>query len=58
MKEEVALEYSNFALRGCTLKNTEFVVGVVVYVGADTRIMRNSTQSRPKKSDLEMQTGF
>jgi phospholipid-transporting ATPase len=54
LEEEVALDYSNFALRGCSLKNTEFIVGVAVYVGADTRIMRNSTQSRPKKSDLEM----
>lgn len=33
------------------------MIGIVTYVGSDTRIMRNSTQSRPKKSNLEQQTG-
>jgi len=40
--DEMPLMYENFVLRGCTLRNTEFIVGTVCYVGADTRIMRNS----------------
>lgn len=47
------LNYDNFLLRGCKLKNTEFVVGFVTYTGKDTRIMRNLSISKPKKSSLE-----
>lgn len=51
------LNYENFALRGCSLRNTEFIIGITTYVGADTRIMRNSVRSRAKFSDLERKTG-
>lgn len=33
--------------------NTEYVEGVVVYTGHDTKIMLNSEKGRPKKSHLE-----
>lgn len=29
----VSLSEQNFALRGCSLKNTEFVIGLVAYTG-------------------------
>jgi len=45
--------YDHFALRGCNLRNTEFVIGVVTYLGSDTRIMRNSVIGKQKKSALE-----
>ena len=54
--EKVVLNYENFALRGCSLRNTDYIIGVVTYVGADTRIMRNSVRSRAKFSDLERKT--
>ena len=56
--EQIVLRYENFALRGCSLRNTEFIVGLVTYVGPDTRIMRNSVRSRAKFSNLEQQTGL
>jgi len=40
------------------LRNTEYIIGVAVYVGSDTRIMRNSVQSRIKKSYLEIMMGY
>jgi phospholipid-transporting ATPase len=43
-------------LRGTSLKNTEWVYGIVVYSGHDTRIMRNQSKTRTKFSKLEMQT--
>ena len=55
--KELALSYENFALRGSSLKNTEFVVGLVAYTGHNTRIMRNSVGSKQKQSHLEAQTG-
>lgn len=50
---KISLMYDNFALRGCRLRNTEYIIGCVAYVGPDTRIMRNSVLGKPKKSQLE-----
>ncbi|KAL1549048.1 P-type phospholipid transporter [Salvia divinorum] len=47
------LSQSNIILRGCQLKNTEWVVGVVVYAGQDTKAMLNSAMSPSKRSRLE-----
>jgi phospholipid-transporting ATPase len=44
-------------LRGSSLRNTEWIWGVVTHTGHDTRIMRNSVKSRPKSSQLENKTG-
>ena len=40
--ELINLDYNQFILRGSTLKNTEWVIGMVVYSGHDTKIMKNS----------------
>ena len=44
---------SNILLRGAQLRNTERIVGVAVYVGAETKIMKNLRQTRIKFSTLE-----
>ena len=49
------LEEKNLLLRGSILRNTEFVYGVVVYCGHDTKIMMNSVKAKPKRSKLEEQ---
>lgn len=36
------LSMDNLLLRGCTLRNSDFVLGVVLYAGHDSRIMRNA----------------
>ncbi|KAM7526597.1 hypothetical protein LguiA_016499 [Lonicera macranthoides] len=48
-----SLSQSNIILRGCQLKNTEWVAGVVVYAGQETKAMLNSAVSPPKRSRLE-----
>ena len=35
------LDLENFVQRGCVLKCTDYVFGVVVYVGSETKIMFN-----------------
>lgn len=55
---KVSLQYENFLLRGCSLRNTDYVVGVVTYVGSDTKIMLNSTRNKSKYSNLEKLTGY
>lgn len=47
------LSQSNIILRGCQLKNTDWVLGVVVYAGQETKAMMNSAASPPKRSRLE-----
>lgn len=42
-------------LRGCKLKNTDWIIGVVVYTGEDTAIMMNSSQPFTKTSNIERQ---
>lgn len=48
-----SLSQSNIVLRGCQLKNTEWVIGVVVYTGQETKAMLNSAASPSKRSKLE-----
>lgn len=42
----------NILLRGCTLKNTDYCYGIVIYVGSDTKIMKNSKKAPRKISKL------
>jgi len=49
----IALGEQNFVLRGCSLKNTEYIIGVVAYTGHHTKIMLNSIKAKPKFSKLE-----
>ncbi|XP_071720404.1 phospholipid-transporting ATPase 1-like [Rutidosis leptorrhynchoides] len=51
--QKVSLSQSNIILRGCHVKNTEWVVGVVVYAGQETKAMLNSAVSPSKRSRLE-----
>ncbi|KAG2404501.1 Phospholipid-transporting ATPase [Vigna angularis] len=48
-----SLSQSNIVLRGCQLKNTDWIIGVVVYAGQETKAMLNSAASPSKRSRLE-----
>ncbi len=52
------LDNNNIVLRGCSLKITQWVTGVVIYTGVDTKIMLNSNKPRQKKSRLEFKMGL
>lgn len=51
--ESIYIDKDNFILRGCSLKQTQFVVGVVVYAGHSTKIMKNSPKPKNKISKVE-----
>ncbi|KAH9224791.1 P-type ATPase-like protein [Leptodontidium sp. 2 PMI_412] len=50
MAEPVSI--NNMLLRGCNLRNTEWVLGVVVFTGFDTKIMINSGITPSKRSRI------
>jgi magnesium-transporting ATPase (P-type) len=54
--KELSLSYENFLLRGSSLRNTEWVIGVITFPGHDTRIMKNSCGAKVKFSKIEKQT--
>lgn len=47
-----AISISNMLLRGSTIRNTNWVIGIVVYSGDDTKIMKNSGVTPSKRSRL------
>ncbi|OMP06880.1 Cation-transporting P-type ATPase [Corchorus olitorius] len=51
--QKFPLSQSNIVLRGCQLKNTDWIIGVVVYAGQETKAMLNSAISPAKRSKLE-----
>uniref|UniRef100_A0A8C2XIB9 Phospholipid-transporting ATPase n=1 Tax=Cyclopterus lumpus TaxID=8103 RepID=A0A8C2XIB9_CYCLU len=51
----VGLHNGNLLLRSCTIRNTETVVGIVVYAGHETKAMMNNSGPRYKCSQLEKQ---
>jgi magnesium-transporting ATPase (P-type) len=42
-----------FMLRGSVLSNTDWVIGMVVYAGHDTKIMKNMGKSKYKQTHIE-----
>ncbi|KAI7820305.1 hypothetical protein BC939DRAFT_238225 [Gamsiella multidivaricata] len=53
MDEVSPVTMTNVALRGSWLKNTEWVYGVVLYAGVDTKMMRNLKNTGLKFSTME-----
>lgn len=52
-REEYHLDKNSFLLRGCSLKQTDWVIGIAVYTGHHTKIMKNSPRARNKLSKIE-----
>ena len=51
----IPLSNEQFLLRGSSLKNTDWIVGIVVYTGHESKIMLNSSNAKTKYSKLETQ---
>jgi phospholipid-translocating ATPase len=45
-------------LRGCSVRNTAWIIGLVVFTGADTKIMLNGGSTPSKRSKIEKETNF
>lgn len=49
---------SELLLRGCSLRNTQWAIGIVVFTGSDTKIMLNGGETPSKRSKIEKETNF
>ena len=49
--QKISLSQKQLLLRGAKLKNTEWIVGVVVYTGTDSKIMKNAESSKEKNAE-------
>ena len=49
----IPLNLDNFILRGSELRNTDYIIGLVVYAGHDTKAMQNNKGARPKCTKVE-----
>ncbi|KIM27890.1 hypothetical protein M408DRAFT_329812 [Serendipita vermifera MAFF 305830] len=49
---------NNLLLRGCIVRNTSWIIGLVVFTGADTKIMLNGGDTPSKRSKIEKETNF
>ncbi|KAM9841703.1 phospholipid-transporting ATPase ID [Aulostomus maculatus] len=48
-----ALDNDKVLLRGCTLRNTEWCFGLVVFGGPDTKLMQNSGKTTFKRTSID-----
>uniref|UniRef100_H2YBK5 Phospholipid-transporting ATPase n=1 Tax=Ciona savignyi TaxID=51511 RepID=H2YBK5_CIOSA len=51
--ETFAIDNENILLRGCTLRNTEWCFGLVIFAGPDTKLMQNTGKSVLKRTSIE-----
>lgn len=48
----------NMLLRGCYLRNIEYSVGLVIYVGSESKIMKNAKKAPKKVSFIMKQMNY
>ncbi|KAM5346746.1 hypothetical protein ACJ41O_009751 [Fusarium nematophilum] len=56
MTEPITID--NLLLRGCNLRNTEWILGVVIYTGHDTKIMMNAGITPSKRARIAREMNF
>ncbi|ETS78476.1 hypothetical protein PFICI_10538 [Pestalotiopsis fici W106-1] len=56
MSEPISID--NLLLRGCNLRNTDWVLGIVVFTGHDTKIMMNAGITPSKRARIARELNF
>eukprot|EP01084_Bolivina_argentea_P041622 76815_1 len=52
--EPIPLGMNQFILRGCSLRNTNWIIGIVVFTGVETKISLNNKQTAYKRSNVDV----
>lgn len=50
---KMALGMSQLLLRGCVLRNTKWIVGIVIFTGVETKLMLNNRKASLKRSHVD-----
>ena len=58
IEEDIIISTNEFLLKGSVLKNTNWIIGIVVYTGMNNKIILNSKKPRLKMSKVEKQLNF
>ena len=58
IEEDINISTNEFLLKGSILKNTNWIIGIVVYTGMNNKIILNSKKPRLKMSKVEKQLNF
>jgi magnesium-transporting ATPase (P-type) len=53
INNEFMINEKNIVLRGSILKETNYIIGVALYTGIDTKVMLNSVNNKQKKGKVE-----
>lgn len=56
--ERHSLNNDNLLLRGMSIRNTEYIIGITVFQGHDTKVFQNNAKAKYKFSQLEILTNF
>ena len=56
--QNINISVNEFLLKGSILKNTNWIIGIVVYTGMSNKIILNSKKPRLKKSKVEKKLNF
>ena len=56
--KQESVTINELLLRGCTVRNTPWIIGLVVFTGADSKIMLNGGETPSKRSKIEKETNF
>ncbi|KAE9393504.1 phospholipid-translocating P-type ATPase [Gymnopus androsaceus JB14] len=57
-RKQESVSINELLLRGCAIRNAAWIVGLVVFTGADTKIMLNGGDTPTKRSKIERETNF
>ncbi|KAK9063424.1 hypothetical protein SSX86_017294 [Deinandra increscens subsp. villosa] len=52
-KQTIPIGPNQILLRGCSLRNTQYIVGAVIFTGHETKVMMNAMNVPSKRSTLE-----
>eukprot|EP00761_Pharyngomonas_kirbyi_P003825 gb/GECH01003829.1/.p1 GENE.gb/GECH01003829.1/~~gb/GECH01003829.1/.p1 ORF type:complete len:1254 (+),score=257.06 gb/GECH01003829.1/:1-3762(+) len=56
--KKVPLSFKHFLLRGCELRDTKWIYGLVTYTGHETKLMMNSTGTPSKRTRVERDANY
>jgi phospholipid-translocating ATPase len=57
-QKQEPVSINELLLRGCAIRNTAWVIGLVIFTGSDTKIMLNGGDTPSKRSKIEKETNF